>query len=148
MRDKMKSRHVVEVDVAQSDPFLYTVSKSSSVLASSFSGVLGIDSQSEFERFTKEALSDPSIRVVLIDFTAVANVTVDLLPALVLFQKQCRIQNIEIRLCALGEELKNKLFKLGVIRYRELAPSLREGLLNLGQIPKSAPVLESVKKAS
>ena len=121
-----------EVPLAQSDTFLFSISKSGSIVAVHFSGILSLEGEGEFRKFTSEILSDPSIRAVVMDFKTLGNVTIDLIPSLVLFQRQCRLQHMEVRLCAFPDSLKKKLLRLGVIRNREITASLKDGIKSLG----------------
>ncbi len=144
----LKQDLVEEAVLAQSDDFLFSISKSGSVVAVHFSGVLGLEGEAEFRKFTSEVLSDPSIRAVVMDFQSVTNVTIDLIPSLVLFQRQCRIQRMQVRLCAFPEQLKKKLLRLGVIRNREISASLRNGIKSLGNDPQQEVTkAELLKKA-
>lgn len=122
--------------MSQVEKFNYLLSKNGPITLLAFSGALTLESCADFDHCINQVFSDSATRFIVIDMSHVLNITMDLIPAFVQFQKTARNKNQEIRLCGIGPDLKEKLLKLGVIRHRELSGTMKEGLSLVVSIAK------------
>lgn len=95
------------------------------------------------------ALKSQGVRFIVMDFSKVSNLTFGAVPAFTRFQKAVRFHGMELRLCGMRDDLKQKLIRLGVIRNSELSPSIKEALILIARGVHATPIApELEKKAS
>ena len=133
--------------MSQPEIFSISVFQSGSIMAALITGELNSENKIQFDHFAAEALNEISLRAVVIDFAGVGHITQDFLPYLIQFQKQCRKQNLIIRLTAIDPSLRVQLVSLGAILEPELSDDLRQGLLGLNP-PATPSEAYSVRKAA
>lgn len=137
--------------MAQADRFEFSLSKKNNIVVASLSGSINLQTIFQFEKCAREILAEAEARFIAIDLSALENVTLDAVPALVRLQKIIRDRQQPFRLCGLEGDLKSKLHKLGVIRFPELSATLKDSLVYAVQLPalppQPRPSSEDSKKA-
>ena len=109
----------------------YRFSRNNTMLVLVLLGRLDANALSILERCRDEALAFDGIRSVIIDFAGVTSIGLETTRALTQLQTSIRADEKEIRISSLAREFREKLEKKGILRVRELAPSLAEAVRDL-----------------
>ena len=117
-------------DQSDSKDFSYFISHNGSILVASLSGfcegdaaVLLVKCKTEIE----ERITD-TIQGVVLNFSGVTGIANDLVPFWAQLQSTIRSHQVELRVCGVESNLKEKLNRMGILRSNEASLSLKEAL--------------------
>ena len=110
--------------------FQYFISEKNGFVVASLVGLLDQRCLAKFEELNIE-LSNSEFRKLIINFRDVTGVTAESIPVVALLQKMVRAREAELRLCGLKPEVKERLFKAGILRPHELTDNLRTALQSM-----------------
>jgi anti-anti-sigma regulatory factor len=126
--------------------FDFSFIRNGSILIMWMSGELQRDAQACLDTCWHEAGGGADIKVVILDFSRLTAIGAEATPAFAKFQKQIRAEKIDLRICGINEELKERLFRKGVLRHAELVVSLKTALATLGQARNLSGVSQGAEK--
>ena len=85
------------------------------------------------EACRQEILAKEDVNCVVLYFQNVGQISPDGISMLAQIQREIRAKPANLRLCALNENLRTKLLKMGVVRGVEFTDDLKEALLSFGR---------------
>ena len=114
--------------------FNYTLSHKNRMLVVSFCGEMSSVVGPGLDACRIEILSKENLKCVVLYFQDVPGVSPEAIAVLAQMQREIRSRGLELRLCSLKENLREKLVRMGVIRSLEVAEDLRAALLSFGKV--------------
>lgn len=124
----------------------YSVIRNGAILIVWLTGDLYHGAQESLDACWLEVDTDTDIRFVFLDLGRLGSVNADAIPAFTKFQKQIRAKQIELRVCGMSDELKERLAKKGVLRLDEVSANLKTALANVGRSRKLPGVSRGPEK--
>lgn len=113
--------------------FQYSFNQRNNMLVVSFSGEINTPVLSALEACRQELLAKSEVRCVVLYFQDVRSISTDAIPWLAQVQRDIRLKQAEVRLCALPGTLRERLVRMGVVRGVEVADDLKSALLSFSR---------------
>lgn len=113
--------------------FQYCFSQKNRMLVVTLSGEISTPVLPALEACRQELLAKSEVSCVVLYFQDVHSISADAIPWLAQLQRDIRMRPAEIRLCALRENLRERLVRMGVVRGLEVAEDLKSALLSFSR---------------
>lgn len=125
--------------MSQIDPFefQYFISEKNGFVVASLVGLIEASSVERFEQLTQEILKVDFSKLVL-NFRDVSGLSPELIPVFAKLQKQARDKQVNLRICGLRPEIKDRLNRAGILRPHELADNLQAALQSMITLVRKA----------
>lgn len=119
-----------ENDFSDLESFSYFISHKGPILVATLKGLCEDDAVVQLQqcKMEIETLISESVQGVVLNLSGLTSIANDLVPVWAQLQGMVRAHRVELRICGLEEQIKEKLTKMGIIRLTELSTTLKEAL--------------------